>query len=73
MTFIDVMKAAFDFVFGLQLETLLPPEDERRDVGASDSTPAPRYLDEELGALALPQPYFSLTGQVPTRIISVWR
>ncbi|KAI0827925.1 hypothetical protein BC628DRAFT_1418034 [Trametes gibbosa] len=73
MTFTSVMIAAFNFVFGFQLETLPPPEDERQHAGAVDGTPMPRFLDEELEAMMLPQPFFSLTGQVPTRIISAWR
>ncbi|KAI0669700.1 hypothetical protein C8Q78DRAFT_1080390 [Trametes maxima] len=71
MTITDVMKAAFNFVFGLQLDTLPPPEDERKHAGALDGTPT--LFNEEWEALAFPPPHFSLTGQVPTHIIPSWR
>ncbi|KAL7277826.1 hypothetical protein ACG7TL_008770 [Trametes sanguinea] len=71
LTFTDVMKAAFNFVFGLQLETLPPAEDERKHAGALDWAPTP--VDHDWEAVAFPQPYFSLTGQIPTHIIPAWR
>ncbi|KAI0628978.1 hypothetical protein C8Q77DRAFT_1161596 [Trametes polyzona] len=67
-----MMKAAFNFVFGPQLEILSPPEEERGRAGALDGTPVV-YNVEEWDVLAFAQPHFSLTGQVPTHLIPSWR
>ncbi|KAI0776278.1 hypothetical protein BD413DRAFT_470046 [Trametes elegans] len=73
MTFTDIMKAAFNFVFGLELDTRDPtPEEERRYAGAVDGTPT-STLNEEWEALAFPQAHISLGGQVPTHTFSAWR
>ncbi|KAI0368952.1 hypothetical protein BV20DRAFT_1122326 [Pilatotrama ljubarskyi] len=74
ITFATIIKAAFNFVFGLQLETLPPPEDERRRPGAVDGTPAAAVnAYEEWDVLAYPPPYFALSGKVPTHILTTWR
>ncbi|CDO69604.1 hypothetical protein BN946_scf184875.g7 [Trametes cinnabarina] len=71
ITFTDIMKAAFTFVFGLQLENLPPAEDESKHARALDW--APTLVDREWEVAAFPQPFFSLTGQIPAHIISAWR
>ncbi|EIW54466.1 uncharacterized protein TRAVEDRAFT_52171 [Trametes versicolor FP-101664 SS1] len=67
----EIMKAAFDYMFGLQLKTQPLEEDH------GGHTPTlggiSHAFDEEWETMALPHPFFSLTGQVPAHIISTWR
>ncbi|KAI0653958.1 hypothetical protein C8Q70DRAFT_1058829 [Cubamyces menziesii] len=71
-TLTKVMKAAFDFVFGLQFDDLQSVEDERKDRSRAIND-SPMVREREWEAVAFPQPYFSLTGQAPTHIYSAWR
>lgn len=84
----EIMKAAFDYMFGLQLKTrewhrfvhIFGADEARSEPLQEDHgghTPTlggtSHAFDEEWETFALPHPFFSLTGQVPTHIISTWR
>ncbi|KAH9889484.1 hypothetical protein C8Q73DRAFT_707842 [Cubamyces lactineus] len=71
-TLSKLMKAAFDFVFGLQLENFQRTEDERKHASRATNEPT-MFPEREWEAVAFLQPYFSLTGQAPTHIYSAWR
>ncbi|KAI0332977.1 hypothetical protein GY45DRAFT_1320236 [Cubamyces sp. BRFM 1775] len=67
-----MVKAAFNFVFGLQLEKLPSSEHARKHASRNLDGSAMIY-DREWEAVGFTQPYFSLTGQVPTHIYPAWR
>ncbi|PIL33458.1 hypothetical protein GSI_04081 [Ganoderma sinense ZZ0214-1] len=71
MTLADFMKAAFGVVFGYDLDAIVAVFDEEHRRSGSLST-GDRASLEDMDCFGYPQPYFSLSGQVPSRPFVAW-
>ncbi|RPD57748.1 hypothetical protein L226DRAFT_573548 [Lentinus tigrinus ALCF2SS1-7] len=77
MSLTSFIKAAFAIIYGYDIDTVTAAQPARESWQqrelvpyAGDYAPAPFPSEEDLNGF---QPYFSLSGHMPSRAMSIWR
>ncbi|KAI0767062.1 hypothetical protein C8Q74DRAFT_1369917 [Fomes fomentarius] len=70
MLFTNFMKAAFNLLFGYDINAVLDQE-EHRWPSSLEGVPVPHR--DEWDTFVCPEAHFSLAGHVPSRTLGSWR